>query len=145
MRTLLFTSLAATAAASTITCTVERSSNVSCPVTCIPAHQRLIIKGSCASAVNTASYNLSLSASGLPLIDVKGVDGCPPTDFPIGGALDIGHFYFGVVGCPLDGKFAVSSQLVVATHAPKDTLTGVLRMEDQAGAAMFVIEMVVNI
>jgi hypothetical protein len=93
------------------------------------------VEGACTEDVTVASYEAKGTFAGLQVLNHKD-DACKATDFPVGGALNLGHFYIGGVACPVSkgGDVSIVSTANVAMLAPPGTLKSGLIAYDAAGA-----------
>jgi len=141
--------LASSASGGSIVCTITTGSisGATCVTTpTVPTlgqNFTITIEGTCSGAVSTSTYDMTGTFAGIPILNKKGLDGCSPTDFSVGGALNLGHVYIGGATCPIAaaGALKIVSQALVGVHAPPGTLKTVLTTKDQAGAELFSINL----
>ena len=146
---LVLLGLAAVATASSVTCTLDTTVG-KCTGTCTAtpsapvkgANFTITATGNCAEDVTTATYDVQGTFAGIPVLHVKGNDACSATDFPVGGALNLGHMYINGAQCPVAQGTALSivSQAFVSKLAPPGTLKASLTAYDQAASALLKID-----
>ena len=92
------------------------------------------ISGSCTEDITVASYVAKGTYAGLPVLNHVD-DACSPSDFPVGGVLNLGHFYIGGATCPVAkaGTVTISSVAHIAKACPSGTLKAGLVAYDAAG------------
>merc|ERR1711871_54628 len=107
---------------SSVVCTVLDPAGSKCTGNCTtstPTPQKganftITATGTCVEAVSAASYHVSGKFAGLQVLNHDEPDACVDTDFPIGGALNLGHMYIAKAGCPVaQGQQLLELQVVV--------------------------------
>ena len=147
--TLALLALAAVVTASSVTCTLDTTVGT-CTGTCTAtpsapvkgANFTVTAEGNCAEDVTSATYDVHGTFAGIPVLTVKGNDACSATDFPVGGALNLGHMYVGGAQCPVTKgtKLSIVSQAFISKLAPPGTLKASLTAYDQAASALLKID-----
>ena len=143
---------AAVAAADvTVKCSVDAASLAAsgCSGTCVTAppspakgaNFTITVNGNCPADVTTATYDATGTFAGIPVLKVLGNPGCGDTDFPVGGALNLGHMYIGGVACPVKGGAALvlDNKAFISKLAPPGTLKSSLTTYDQDKKPLFKI------
>ena len=146
--TLALLALAAVVTASSVTCTLDTTVGT-CTGTCTAtpsapvkgANFTITAEGNCAEDVTSATYDVHGTFAGIPVLTVKGNDACSATDFPVGGALNLGHMYIGGVACPVTGGAAIvlDNKAFISKLAPPGTLKSSLTTYDQDKKPLFKI------
>ena len=102
--------------------------------------------GNCQEDVNSATYDVQGTFAGIPVLSVKGNDACHPTDFPVGGALNLGHMYIEGASCPVKQGTTLNivSQAFVGKLAPPGTLKASLEAYDQSKKDLLKIDFTIT-
>ena len=105
------------------------------------ANFTITVNGNCPADVTTATYDATGTFAGIPVLKVLGNSGCGDTDFPVGGALNLGHMYIGGVTCPVKGGAAMvlDNKAFISKLAPPGTLKSSLTTYDQDKKPLFKI------
>merc|ERR1719261_2335019 len=150
MKLAAFLACVAVAHASSGTCTVLDAAGSKCTGTCKTSttapvkgqNFTITAAGTCSEDITAASYHVSGTFGGLPVLNHDEPDACVDTDFPIGGALNLGHMYIAKAGCtvPQGAKLKLVSTAFVSKLAPPATLKADLVAKDGAGNKILELE-----